>query len=265
MFGILPTLYYLYQRYVTLKPNRYNKLEAPIKLEIPIPEEAKPHWKGKRLYEPNLTPRVVDDNSKIQCYCPATGQSLGVFSVTSRADMDAQISKAALAQTQWKSSPFKLRRKLLRTLNAFIVDHQADIAAVACRDSGKTRVDALMGEIMVTLEKINWTIAHGERALKPSVRLGPLNRLVGLMKNGEVRYEPLGVVAAVVSWNYPFHNLMGPVIAALFSGNAIVVKCSEQVYWSSRWFIELFQTALNALQVDENLVQLCCCFPEDAD
>jgi acyl-CoA reductase-like NAD-dependent aldehyde dehydrogenase len=126
-------------------------------------------------------------------------------------------------------------------------------------------LDALMGEIMVTLEKINWIIANGEKTLRPSQRPGPSNLLIGMMKNGEVRYEPLGVVSAIVSWNYPFHNLMGPVIAALFTGNAIVVKCSEQVVWSSLWFVNLLRTVLKLLDIPEDLVQLVYCFPEDAD
>lgn len=118
---------------------------------------------------------------------------------------------------------------------------------------------------MVTLEKINWIIAHGERALRPSSRPGPSNLLIGMMKNGEVRYEPLGVVAAIVSWNYPFHNLLGPIVAAIFTGNAIVVKCSEQVVWSSKWFVDLVRVILKELNIDQDLVQLCYCFPNDAD
>lgn len=267
IFGILPSLYYVYARYISNTPNRYNKLEAPIKLDIPVPEEAKPHWKGKRLYHPNLTPRIASDPTKVQCYCPATGQSLGVLPVTGKQEIDKMITNASKAQKVWaKESLFSLRRKLLRTLNNFIVENQREIASVACRDSGKTRLDALMGEIMVTLEKINWIIANGERALRPSQRPGPANLLIGMMKNGEVRYEPMGVVAALVSWNYPFHNLMGPVIASLFTGNAIVVKCSEQVYWSSKWFVEEFvHTALKLLNLNTDLVQLVCCFPEDAN
>ncbi|CAH2355383.1 putative aldehyde dehydrogenase-like protein [[Candida] railenensis] len=272
VFGILPTLYYLYQRYISSHPNRYNKLEAPVKLDVPVPEEAKPHWKGKRLYAPNLTTRVASDPGKIKCYCPATGQSLGMLPATTKAQMDEQIANGIRAQKEWQNQgqtgkfSFSLRRKLLRTLNNFIVDNQKEIANVACRDSGKTRLDASMGEIMVTLEKINWIILNGEKALKPSQRPGPANLLIGLMKNGEVRYEPLGLVAALVSWNYPFHNLMGPIIAALFTGNAIIVKCSEQVYWSSKWFVEeLVHTALKSLDLDTDLVQLICCFPEDAD
>ncbi|KAK6454430.1 meiotic sister-chromatid recombination aldehyde dehydrogenase [Scheffersomyces xylosifermentans] len=265
VFVILPTLLWIYAKYITSSPNKYNKLEEPIKLVVPIPDEAKPHWKGKRLYPPNLTIRVPNEPNKIQSYCPATGQYLGTFSATSKEEMNQQIINAKKAQNSWKNSNFSLRRQVLKTLSRYILDNQQDIARIACRDSGKTKLDASMGEIMVTLEKLNWIIAHGERILRPSQRPGPSNLLIGMMKNGEVRYEPLGVVAALVSWNYPFHNLMGPIIAALFTGNAIIIKCSEQVIWSSKWFIDLVRVVLRSLKIDEDLVQLCCCYPEDAD
>ena len=244
VFGIVPFVFWVYARYITASPNKYNKLEEPVKLSVPIPAEAKPHWKGKRLYPPNLTIRAANEPTKIQSYCPATGQYLGTFTATTRDEMNQQIANAKVAQKEWKASSFSLRRQVLKTLSRFILDNQEDIARIACRDSGKTKLDALMGEIMVTLEKLKWIIAHGERVLRPSQRPGPSNLLIGMMKNGEVRYEPLGVVAALVSWNYPFHNLMGPIIAALFTGNAIIVKCSEQVIWSSTWYIDLVRLVL---------------------
>ena len=262
---IVPMIYITYEKYITSRPNKYNNLEAPRKLEYAIPNEAKPHWKGKRLYPPSLGIRIAGEADKIQSYCPATGQYLGAFSCISRSEMDAQISAAAVAQKEWSHSSFAKRKQLLRTLNQFIMDNQENIARVACRDSGKTKLDASMGEVMVTLEKISWILAHGEKALRPSARPGPSSLLMGLMKNAEVRYEPLGVVSAIVSWNYPLHNLIGPVVAALFSGNAIVVKCSEQVVWSSSWFVGMIRAALQLLDLSEDLIQLCYCFPEDAE
>ncbi len=55
----------------------------------------------------------------------------------------------------------------------------------------------MLGEILVTMEKLTWTIQHGEKALKPARR--PTNFLM-MYKANEVRWEPLGVVAACVSW-----------------------------------------------------------------
>lgn len=60
-------------------------------------------------------------------------------------------------------------------------------------------VDASFGEILVTVEKLKWTILHGEKALRPEKR--PTSFLM-FYKANEVRYEPLGVVAACVSWKF---------------------------------------------------------------
>lgn len=252
---------YLSLRFVLL-PSKVSADEKPIKFNLDIPLEAQPHWKGKRIHPVSI--KLDEEPEYIQSYCPATGQFLGKFKTNSRDEIDSIISKAKVAQNQWKHSSFNKRRQLLRSLSEFIVNNQENIARVACRDSGKTMVDASMGEILVTLEKLNWIIKHGENALKPSKRPGPFNLLMSY-KGAEVRYEPLGVVSSLISWNYPFHNLMGPIIAALFTGNSIVVKCSEQVVWSSTFYIKLIQTCLKALDIDQNLVQLVYTWPENAN
>ena len=73
---------------------------------------------------------------------------------------------------------------------------------MACLDSGKTKVDASLGEILVTVEKLKWTIRHGQKALRPDRR--PTSFLM-MYKHNEVRWEPLGVIAACVSWKYVLH------------------------------------------------------------
>ncbi|KAH3673279.1 hypothetical protein WICMUC_003738 [Wickerhamomyces mucosus] len=242
--------------------NKYEKGDKKvIKFSIEIPQEAKPHWKGKRVDPVSI--KNSEEPEFIQSYCPATGQYLGKYKSDTVLDIDNAIAAAKVAQENWKPS-FSQRRQLLRSLSEFIVNNQENIARVACRDSGKTMVDASMGEILVTLEKLNWIIKHGEKALTPSKRAGPSNILMSY-KGAEVRYEPLGVIASLVSWNYPFHNLMGPIIASLFTGNAIIVKCSEQVVWSSQFYIQLVRSCLEACGHDPNLVQLVCTWPEDAN
>lgn len=118
---------------------------------------------------------------------------------------------------------------------------------------------------------MDWLLRHGERYLRPETRSSPL--LLGYKKS-QVHYEPLGVVAAIVSWNYrtdfdlssiglrthsslsALHNVWSPVLAALFSGNAIVVKCSEHVAWSSKWFVDVIKECLRACNFDPELVQV---------
>lgn len=242
----------------------HKRVEKPLKFEIPFPEASQPNWKGKRLTVPDIY--QPEDPDYIYCYCPATSQFLGKFKSHKPEEIDSSIHACKIAQTKFYNDvKFKhKRRKFLRTLSEFIIKNQKELARVACRDSGKTMVDASMGEIMVTLEKINWILKHGDSILEPSKRPGPASMLMKY-KKAEVWYEPLGVVGAIVSWNYPFHNLMGPIIAGIFSGNGVVIKCSERVRWSSEFFMSVVKGALKICEIDEDIVQLVCCWGKDAD
>ncbi|EGO51490.1 hypothetical protein NEUTE1DRAFT_88956 [Neurospora tetrasperma FGSC 2508] len=204
----------------------------------------------------------VSGTSAIQCYAPATGQFLGFVNPSTPEGIDRAIDQAHAAQTEWAKTTFRQRRAVLRSLLQYVLDNQEEICRVACLDSGKTMVDAQLGEILVTAEKLQWTIKHGEKALRPESR--PTNLLMAYKRN-TVHYEPLGVVAALVSWNYPFHNLIGPVISALFAGNGIVVKVSEQTAWSSQWFTSVIRGALVAHGHNPALVQTVVCWPQTAN
>ncbi|KAK5663207.1 hypothetical protein OQA88_6625 [Cercophora sp. LCS_1] len=200
-------------------------------------------------------------SSAIQCYAPATGQLLGLVNPATTNAIDRAVEQAQDAQKTWATTSFRARRQVLRSLLQYVLDNQEEICRVACLDSGKTMVDAQLGEILVTAEKLEWTIKHGEKALRPSQR--PTNLLMSYKRN-KVYYEPLGVVAALVSWNYPFHNLIGPVISALFAGNGIVVKVSEQTAWSSAYFASIARGALIAHGHNPALVQTVACWPQTA-
>lgn len=183
---------------------------------------------------------------------------MGLVNPATPSGIDRAIEQAKAAQVAWRETTFRQRRAVLRSMLRHVLDNQHELCRVACLDSGKTMVDAQLGEILVTAEKLTWTLKHGEAALRPSRRM---TNLLMAYKRNEVWYEPLGVVAALVSWNYPFHNLIGPVISALFAGNAIVVKASEQTAWSASFFANVARGALVAHGHDPALVQPVVCWP----
>ncbi|KAL2140633.1 hypothetical protein VTI28DRAFT_3559 [Corynascus sepedonium] len=237
--------------YLILREN-----DQPIRYTVPAPKRPE---KIEILDEPAIK---VSGSTAVQCYAPATGQFLGLVNPSTTNAIDRAVEQAQIAQTKWATTSFRERRAVLRSLLQFVLDNQQEICRVACLDSGKTMVDAQLGEVLVTAEKLQWTIKHGEKALRPSRR--PTNLLMAYKRN-TVRYEPLGVVAALVSWNYPFHNLMGPVISALFSGNGILVKVSEQTAWSSSYFTNIARGALVAHGHDPALIQTVVCWPQTAN
>ncbi|ODV91673.1 hypothetical protein CANCADRAFT_147326 [Tortispora caseinolytica NRRL Y-17796] len=226
------------------------------RIKVAVPPETETGWKSNGKPSP--------DADTIVCKCPATGQFLDQYASMTGKEIDNAVKRASEAQVTWAKTSLDERRQVLNTLRQCILDNQEEIARIACRDSGKTMLDAAMGEIMVTLEKLNWVCLHGEKSIRKSTRPGSSNVFMKY-KSAYVIYEPLGVVSALVSWNYPLHNFIGPVIAALFTGNAIVVKCSEQVVWSSKKFLQIVHDSLRLNGFDENVVQLVYCLPEHAD
>jgi hypothetical protein len=136
----------------------------------------------------------------IQCFDPSTGQYLGQVKAMTAQDVHEACVKAAAAQTEWSKTTFAERRRVLRTLQRYVVHHLHDICRVSSRDSGKPMVDACLGEILTTTEKIRTLNAWGELWLQPSYRpTGPLM----MHKVAFVEYVPLGVIAPIAPWNYP--------------------------------------------------------------
>ncbi|XP_065863809.1 aldehyde dehydrogenase 22A1 [Euphorbia lathyris] len=206
--------------------------------------------------------RQQQQDRKVQCYEPATMKYLGYFPALSPAEVKERVAQARKAQKIWAKSSFKIRRQFLRILLKYIIEHQELICEVSSRDTGKTMVDASLGEIMTTCEKITWLLSEGEKWLKPEYRSCGRSML---HKKSKVEFHPLGVIGAVVSWNYPFHNIFNPMLAAVFSGNSIVIKVSEHASWSGCFYFRIIQAALAAVGAPENLVDIITGFAETGE
>ncbi len=188
----------------------------------------------------------------LSCRNPATGERLGDVPIFSRDAVVERVERARRAQASFGQTSFAERRRVLSALLDYIVAHQDEICRICARDSGKTVVDAMMGEIFPVCEKLRYTIAHGERDLAPQPRASG----VLMHKAVRVEYHPLGVVGVLCPWNFPFHNVFCPIIPALFAGNAVVVKVSEWTSWSAADFQAIFDEVLGATGHDQGLVQI---------
>ncbi|XP_059433764.1 aldehyde dehydrogenase 22A1 [Corylus avellana] len=206
--------------------------------------------------------RTQQADRKVQCYEPATMKYLGFYPALTPAEVKERVVQARRAQKIWAKSSFKQRRQFLRILLNYIIKHQQLICEVSSRDTGKTMVDASLGEIMTTCEKITWLLSEGERWLKPEYRSSGRSML---HKKSKVEFHPLGVIGAIVSWNYPFHNIFNPMLAAVFSGNSIVIKVSEHASWSGCFYHQIIQSALAAVGAPENLVEVVTGFAETGE
>lgn len=188
----------------------------------------------------------------IPCFDPATGERLGEVPVASPEEVRERIARAHVAQQSWGVTSFEERRRVLRHILDQILEEADELCELICRDSGKTRENAMLGEIWPICEKLRWTIAHGEKYLENE----ELPSGVLVHKRAMVEYQPLGVIGNICPWNFPFQNIMGPTIAALMAGNAAISKVSEWVAWSSGPFQEFLDRALTRVGHSPDLVQV---------
>src|SRR5690348_2118030 len=85
--------------------------------------------------------------SSLVCKNPATGEVMGEAAIMGLPEVTEIVRAARKAQVAWATTTFEERKRVLRRLLDAIVRDQARIARLAVRDSGKTMVDAAMGEV----------------------------------------------------------------------------------------------------------------------
>ena len=189
---------------------------------------------------------------RIACHDPATLEPLGEVAIHDADEVRRRVARARALQPRWAATSFAERRAVLRTLLSLIVERQDEICRLCVRDSGKTMVDAALGEVFPVCEKIRYVLAQGERDLSPEQRPS------GFLKHkaARVEYHPLGVVAVICPWNFPFHNIYCPAVPALFAGNAVIAKVSEHTSWSAEPLAALMREALERHGHEPDLLQL---------
>ncbi|MFE9568144.1 aldehyde dehydrogenase family protein [Streptomyces sp. NPDC006692] len=124
-----------------------------------------------------------------------------------------------------RTKPVEWRTTQLRRLREMLTTHGDDIAQALHADLGKSSTEAFRTEIDFTVREIDHTLDHLSEWLRPES--APVPAHLGADATAWTQYDPLGVVLVIAPWNYPVQLLLTPLLGALASGNAVVVKPSE--------------------------------------
>lgn len=169
---------------------------------------------------------------------PATGERLAQVAACNDHDVDLAVAAArrAFESDRWARMPRAERKKRLLTLAALISQHAQELALIETLDMGKPISDTLGYDIPESARTYAW---YAETIDKQYDEIAPTDSHA----LATITREPLGVVAAVVPWNYPLMMATWKVAPALAMGNSVVLKPAEQ---SSLSAIRLGQLALEA-------------------
>lgn len=167
----------------------------------------------------------MNSSGTLESVNPATGQILGIVPVTSPAQIKESFSKARSAAQQWSQQTLAERLDLLSRFRKLLLKKRKSISALISAEAGKPLAESLT-EVFAVLETCNWLQKETGKLLKPeSLRL---NRLFFRSKKTQTVFEPLGTIAVISPWNFPFSIPATSVLTALVTGNTVVLKPSPK-------------------------------------
>ncbi|MDH3202226.1 MAG: aldehyde dehydrogenase family protein [Myxococcales bacterium] len=180
---------------------------------------------------------------------PATREPVGEIVVSRREDVEAAIVKARDAQREWARVTIAERARIVRSTIDILVERRDEVVETIIDETGKTRLEALMMEIVPACDYLNFWSGRAVEELSDEKRklhgyLRPVKRLI-------MHYRPLGVIGVITPWNGPFSLAINPTIQAVLAGNAVLLKPSEVAPYSGDWAIKLLREA----GVPEGVVQ----------
>jgi succinate-semialdehyde dehydrogenase / glutarate-semialdehyde dehydrogenase len=152
---------------------------------------------------------------------PATGEDLQTYHCHGPGDIETVVADAVRAAADWKATSFDDRAAVLREVATTLRARSDELARLISMEMGKP-----LREAAAEIEKCAVTCDHyadnGAKYLQDDV-------IESSAKTSWVSYEPLGVVLAIMPWNFPFWQVLRFYAPAIIAGNATILKHSPNV------------------------------------
>lgn len=152
---------------------------------------------------------------------PTTGQSGRSFASLTPPALDEALQAAVAAQAQWRGEDFATRAVPMRTLAALLRQKHETLAQIIVAEMGKPLREA-RAEIDKCAFACEFFAEHAETFLA-------LESIPSDTPQSHVRFDPLGVVLAIMPWNFPFWQVIRFAAPALMAGNGGVLKHASNV------------------------------------
>ncbi len=166
---------------------------------------------------------------------PATGRELATFPEADDAAVEGALAKAWSVRHGWRDAGMEHRAALLKAVAGVLRADKARYASILTAEMGKPIVEA-EGEV----EKCAWTAGW---LADNAARLLVDEPIESTATRSYVRYQPLGVVLAVMPWNFPFWQAFRAGLPALAAGNVMLLKHASNVPQAALAIEEVFREA----------------------
>ena len=159
---------------------------------------------------------LVSAAASLDVINPATGKVFARCPAAGRAELDRAVAAARRASASWSALSFEERTAAIKRMATVLRANQDSLAELLTREQGKP-----LGQ---SRDEIGRAASQAEGMSAIPI---PVETLVDdVERRIELRYRPLGVVGIITPWNAPINLAAGPLTAALYTGNTVVLKPS---------------------------------------
>jgi acyl-CoA reductase-like NAD-dependent aldehyde dehydrogenase len=170
---------------------------------------------------------------------PATGELLAELPEDDNAILGAKSAAARRAQPAWAATPLEQRLNGVRRFGELLHARRDSLADILTREMGKP-IRQSRNELTAMQARIDFFLQYTAGALQDEIVGAPSGPTA---MEERIRYEPLGIVANISAWNYPYFVGSNVYVPALLTGNAVLYKPSEYATLSGKAVAELLHAA----------------------
>lgn len=166
---------------------------------------------------------------------PANGEIIAEYPEHTPAELDSAAREAASAQSQWRDLPFAGRAAILKKAAALLRQRRDDYGRLMTAEMGKPVVQG-----RAEAEKCGWVCDYYADNASSMLYPEPVATDAG---SSYVRFDPLGVILAIMPWNFPFWQLFRCAAPILMAGNGLILKHASNVSGCALAIEQLFSEA----------------------
>lgn len=171
----------------------------------------------------------------IQTINPATGAVVKTFTAETWEQVDKKLNRAVKIFETWKTTSFKERSRLFYKLIDVLNKNKDEYARLNTLEMGKP-ISQSIGEVEKCAKACSYYADNAERILAEQY-------VKTEFTHSYVQHDPLGIVLAVMPWNFPFWQAMRAAAPAIMAGNVFMLKHSSNVPQCSLAIEDMFKKA----------------------
>lgn len=190
---------------------------------------------------------------------PTNGKTIKTYIEDTEKQVNGKIEKTHAAWLKWKDTRFSVRAEFLRNTSAVLLKRKTELATLMAKEMGKP-LPAGIAEIEKCAAVCDFYASNGANFLK--------DEIIGTeASKSYVSFQPLGVVLAVMPWNFPFWQLFRFLAPSLMAGNAGVLKHASNVSGCALAIEEVIKEAgfpkdvFSVLLINSKMVKLAIAHP----